>query len=102
MPSSGKWATLGGMAATNAAGASAVRSGSVRHWISALEWVDAEGESHRWARGEATEPRPRWAALERRIRKDEPPFGPASPGSGRTPRATPWTPSSTPETSSTC
>ncbi len=71
MPSSGKWATLGGMAATNAAGASAVRSGSVRPWISALEWVDAEGESHRWTRGEATERRPRWAALEGRIRNDE-------------------------------
>jgi len=71
MPSSGKWATLGGMAATNAAGASAVRSGSVRNWISALEWVDAEGELHRWARGEAIEPRRRWAALERRIRQDE-------------------------------
>ena len=72
MPSSGKWATLGGMAATNAAGASAVRSGSVRNWICALEWVDAEGESHRWSRGEATERRPRWAALEGRIRQDEP------------------------------
>ena len=71
MPSSGKWATLGGMAATNAAGASAVRSGSVRNWICALEWVDAEGELHRWARGEAIEPRRRWAALERRIRQDE-------------------------------
>ncbi len=33
MPSSGRWATLGGMAATNAAGASAVRIGSVRNWI---------------------------------------------------------------------
>ena len=71
MPSSGKWATLGGMAATNAAGASAVRSGSVRNWVHALEWVDAEGESHRWARGEAVERGARWTALERRVRRDE-------------------------------
>jgi FAD/FMN-containing dehydrogenase len=72
MPSSGRWATLGGMAATNAAGASAVRTGSVRHWISTVEWVDAHGEPHRWTRGEATPLAPRWSAVLDRIRAAEP------------------------------
>ncbi len=66
MPSSGRWATLGGMAATNAAGASAVRSGSVRNWITGLEWVDAEGATHRWVRGEPVNGR-RWTALADRL-----------------------------------
>ncbi len=70
LPSSQRWATLGGMAATNAAGASAVRSGSVRPWIQALEWVGADGELRRWRRGEA--PAGRWAALAERIRSAEP------------------------------
>ena len=71
MPSSASWATLGGMAATNAAGASAVRSGSVRNWIGALEWVDADGEAHRWTRGEADQSAPRWVAVAERIRNSE-------------------------------
>ncbi len=67
MPSSGRWATLGGMAATNAAGASAVRMGSIRPWIAALEWVAADGATHRWAR-EGHEPlAPRWEAVTARI-----------------------------------
>jgi FAD/FMN-containing dehydrogenase len=72
MPSSGRFATVGGMAATNAAGASAVRAGSVRNWIGALEWVDADGEVHRWSRGEAPAPDPRWVAVTERIRASEP------------------------------
>jgi len=67
MPSSSRWATLGGMAATNAAGASAVRSGSVRNWITALEWVGADGEVRRWKRGDASSLAPRWSALADRI-----------------------------------
>ncbi len=35
-PSSGRWATLGGMVSTNAAGARSVRYGSVRRWVQAL------------------------------------------------------------------
>lgn len=35
-PSSGAWATLGGMVSTNASGARTVRYGSVRPWINAL------------------------------------------------------------------
>lgn len=43
-PSSGRWATLGGMFSTNAAGARSVKYGSVRPWILAAEIVTAEGE----------------------------------------------------------
>ena len=72
MPSSGRWATLGGMAATNAAGASAVHAGSVRPWIAALEWVAADGTTHRWVRGDRTAATGRWAELMTGIRAAEP------------------------------
>ncbi|HEV8176758.1 MAG TPA: FAD-binding oxidoreductase, partial [Gemmatimonadales bacterium] len=49
-PSSGQWATLGGMVSTNAAGARSVRYGSVRRWVEAVTLVTAEGESVRLAR----------------------------------------------------
>jgi len=68
IPSSGRFATLGGMAATNAAGASAVWCGSIRPWVHAVEWMDAKGESHRWVRGAAPEPAARWSLLADRIR----------------------------------
>ena len=55
-PSSGRWATLGGMVATNAAGARSVRYGSVRSWVEALTVVTAEGELLRLRRGEAAGP----------------------------------------------
>jgi len=42
-PSSGLFATCGGMVATNAAGPRTVRYGSVRSWVDALEIVDADG-----------------------------------------------------------
>lgn len=70
LPSSARWATLGGMAATNAAGASAVQGGSVRKWTLALEWVGADGELRHWRRGDR--PTGRWAALADRIRTAEP------------------------------
>src|SRR5687768_15296592 len=50
-PSSGRWATLGGMLSTNAAGARSVRYGSVRRWVRALELVTADGEIVRLRRG---------------------------------------------------
>ncbi|HEX2289711.1 MAG TPA: FAD-binding oxidoreductase, partial [Pseudonocardiaceae bacterium] len=51
-PSSGRWATLGGMVATNAAGARSVRFGSVRGWVEGLTLLTADGELLRLRRGE--------------------------------------------------
>jgi FAD/FMN-containing dehydrogenase len=48
-PSSGAFATAGGMVATNAAGPRSVRYGSVRPWVAGLEIVGADGEA-RWVR----------------------------------------------------
>jgi FAD/FMN-containing dehydrogenase len=50
-PSSGAFATSGGMVATNAAGPRSVRYGSVRRWIEALEFVGAGGEIRTIRRG---------------------------------------------------
>jgi FAD/FMN-containing dehydrogenase len=43
-PSSAGWATLGGMVATNAAGARSVRYGPVRPWVLGVEVVTGDGE----------------------------------------------------------
>jgi len=50
-PSSGRFATLGGMVSTNASGARTVRYGSVRRWVQALELVTAAGEVLELRRG---------------------------------------------------
>ena len=50
-PSSGPFATSGGMVATNAAGPRSVRCGSARSWIEAIEIIDAEGDARRVVRG---------------------------------------------------
>src|SRR5437870_7778825 len=50
-PSSGAFATSGGMVATNAAGPRSVRSGSVRSWVEAIEIIGADGEARRVIRG---------------------------------------------------
>jgi FAD/FMN-containing dehydrogenase len=42
-PSSWAWATVGGMAATNAAGAHTLRHGAMRPWVLALDCVFADG-----------------------------------------------------------
>jgi FAD/FMN-containing dehydrogenase len=52
-PSSGRWATLGGMVATNAAGARSVRHGSVRRYVRGIEFMTADGLSG-WIRRSAT------------------------------------------------
>ncbi len=56
-PSSGRWATLGGMLSTNAAGARTVRYGSVRAWVEAVELVTADGQVTELRRGRPAEPR---------------------------------------------
>ncbi len=53
-PSSGAFATSGGMVATNAAGPRTVRYGSVRRWIDAVEIVGADGEARTVRRGGGT------------------------------------------------
>jgi len=55
-PSSGRWATLGGMVSTNAAGARSVRYGSVRRWVQAVELVLGDGEVVELRRGERAPP----------------------------------------------
>lgn len=42
-PSSGAWATIGGMVATNAAGAHALSHGAMRAWVTALDCVFEDG-----------------------------------------------------------
>jgi FAD/FMN-containing dehydrogenase len=71
-PSSGRWATLGGMLSTNAAGARTVRYGSVRRWIEAAELVTADGETVELRRGRAAQPRSR--TLERFEAEAAPPI----------------------------
>ena len=51
-PSSGAFATSGGMVATNAAGPRTMRYGSVRQWVEALEIIDANGEVRTVRRGD--------------------------------------------------
>lgn len=48
-PSSWTWATVGGMAATNAAGAHTLRHGAMRRWVHALDCVFADG-TRAWVR----------------------------------------------------
>src|SRR5438128_488800 len=50
-PSSGAFATCGGMVATNAAGPRSLRYGSMRRWVEAVEIVTADGEARTVSRG---------------------------------------------------
>ena len=51
-PSSGAFCTVGGMAATNAAGARTLRYGATRAWVSAVECIFTDGERAVIRRGE--------------------------------------------------
>src|SRR5688572_29059859 len=62
-PSSGAFCTVGGMAATNAAGARTLRYGATRNWVTAAECVFSDGARVVLRRGEQPTPMP--AALER-------------------------------------
>ncbi|HYX82180.1 MAG TPA: FAD-binding oxidoreductase, partial [Gemmatimonadales bacterium] len=53
-PSSGAFATSGGMVSTNAAGPRTVRYGSVRGWVEGLEVVEADGSARSIQRGQGT------------------------------------------------
>jgi hypothetical protein len=106
-PASGRWATLGGMVSTNAAGARSVRYGSVRQWVRAVELVTAAGETLELRRGggsgdpgSATTRRFE-AELAPAIRAAAPLIGARFPAPGRTPLATPSTPGSPPAICST-
>ena len=55
-PSSSGWATLGGMVATNAAGARTVRYGPVRPWVMGMEVVTGDGEVGWLSRRDAAAP----------------------------------------------
>jgi FAD/FMN-containing dehydrogenase len=75
-PSSGQWASLGGMVSTNAAGARSVRYGSVRSWVEALTIVTADGDVVTLRRGKT---RPESAALARFDREAAPAIAAAVP-----------------------
>jgi FAD/FMN-containing dehydrogenase len=77
-PSSGRWATLGGMVATNAAGARSVRYGSVRPWVDALSLLTSDGEIVELRRGRASES-PGSSVLDRFARDTLPAIRAASP-----------------------
>lgn len=53
-PSSGEFCTIGGMAATNAAGPHSLRHGPMRPWVLALDCVFADGSIATIRRGAAT------------------------------------------------
>ncbi|HTS87582.1 MAG TPA: FAD-binding oxidoreductase [Gemmatimonadales bacterium] len=62
-PSSSAWATLGGMTATNAAGARSIRYGPVRPWVMGMEVVTGDAEVGWLSRGEAQGPLIRQGAV---------------------------------------
>lgn len=69
-PSSGAFATCGGMVATNAAGPRTLRYGSVRPWVEALEIVAADGEVRTLRRGAGSGERFALTADSRRLIAD--------------------------------
>jgi len=66
-PSSARFCTLGGMVATNAAGARSLRFGPARPWVSAVEFVSGDGERYRLVRGEAAAGGQRFREMERAL-----------------------------------
>ncbi len=72
-PASGKFCTLGGMVGTNAAGPHTLRYGAMRGWVTALDFVTADGEvGAARVGGEEPYARIRTAAEERFFREAAP------------------------------
>src|SRR5687768_1655911 len=69
-PSSGAFCTIGGMAATNAAGPHSLRHGAMRPWVLAIECVLADGSRATIRRGEP--PPPHVAPVRRFMQKVHP------------------------------
>ncbi|HWA40801.1 MAG TPA: FAD-binding oxidoreductase, partial [Gemmatimonadales bacterium] len=55
-PSSGGWATTGGVIGTNASGPRTLKHGSVREWVTELELLGTDGRVRRVSRGEPAPP----------------------------------------------
>jgi FAD/FMN-containing dehydrogenase len=72
-PSSGAFCTIGGMVATNAAGARTVKYGPMREWVTALDFVTADAETARAGTGDLTKAGARTAA-EQRLLADVAPY----------------------------
>ena len=68
-PSSARFATLGGMLATNASGPHSLHAGSVRNWVTGLDVVTSTGETLELRRGT---PPPHHPMVERFIAKVRP------------------------------
>jgi len=75
-PSSGAFCTIGGMAATNAAGPHSLQHGSMRRWVSALECVFDDGSRATVRRGAPT---PNVPAIRRFAQQVAPQIAKASP-----------------------
>jgi FAD/FMN-containing dehydrogenase len=67
-PSSAAFCTVGGMVATNAAGARSLKYGPIRSWVEELEFVTADGEVGRAGPGEV--PSTEGTAAERRFHEE--------------------------------
>jgi FAD/FMN-containing dehydrogenase len=80
-PSSGDYCTVGGMAATNAAGAHTLKYGAMRQWVVALDCVFADGSRALIRRGEP--PPTNIAAIARFLRDVAPAVRAADPRSLR-------------------
>ncbi|HYW52219.1 MAG TPA: FAD-binding oxidoreductase [Gemmatimonadaceae bacterium] len=66
-PSSGAWATIAGMVATNAAGPHTLKHGAMRHWVTALECVFDDGARATIRRGAELPTQARTVAAIRRF-----------------------------------
>lgn len=64
-PSSGAFCTMGGMAATNAAGARTLKYGATRAWVSTLDCVFADGTRHVVRRGDSIDSATHIPAIQR-------------------------------------